>query len=441
MRMVDLIRKKRYGKQLLKEEIDFIIKGFTNGEIPDYQMSSLAMAIVLNGMSEEETTNLTMAMVDSGEILAYPDIKGVRVDKHSTGGVGDKTTLIVTPLVAAMGVPVAKMSGRGLGHTGGTVDKLESIPGFRIDLTPEQFVRQVNQSKIALTGQTGNLVPADKKFYALRDVTGTVESIPLIASSIMSKKIASGSDAIVLDVKVGSGAFMKDLNSARELAEIMVHIGNNLGRRTIAVLSNMEQPLGFEVGNANEIKEVVEILRGKAVADLKELSLTIASHMVVAGGRCGNFAEAYQAVKEALESGKALDKFREFVKAQGGDPAIIDDLGILPQAKHHLEVRATRAGYVQSIDAEQVGVSAMMLGAGRQRKEDSIDYAAGITLHKKVGDQVVVGEIVFTMHTNRESWEDAEGLLKQSFTISEHPVEGIPVILDVVGVGLPASEG
>jgi len=433
MRMVDLIRKKRYGKPLWKEEIDFIIQGFTNGDIPDYQMSSLAMAIVLNGMSEEETTNLTMAMVHSGEVLAYPDIKGVRVDKHSTGGVGDKTTLIVAPIVAALGVPVAKMSGRGLGHTGGTIDKLESISGFRIDLTPDQFVRQVNQLKIALTGQTGNLVPADKKLYALRDVTATVESIPLLASSIMSKKIASGAEAIVLDVKVGSGAFMKDLDSARELAEIMVHIGNNIGRKTIAVLSNMEQPLGYEVGNANEIKEVVEILQGKEVHDLKKLSLTIAAHMVVVGGVFGNFEKAYEAVKEALESGKALDKFREFIRAQEGDPAFIDDPGRLPKAKHHIEVKADRAGYMESIDAEQVGVSAMMLGAGRKRKENSIDYAAGISLHKKVGEKVKVGETLFTMHTNREDWGDAEELLKQSFMISEKPVDDNPVILDVVG--------
>ncbi|TNJ67376.1 pyrimidine-nucleoside phosphorylase [Paenibacillus hemerocallicola] len=432
MRMVDLIQHKRDGGRLTREQIYYAVQGFTRGDIPDYQMSAFAMAVFFRGMDEEEIADLTMAMVNSGDVVSLAGITGIKVDKHSTGGVGDKTSLIVVPLVAAAGVPVAKMSGRGLGHTGGTVDKLESIRGFRIELPNDRFVRNVNENKMALVGQSGNLAPADKKLYALRDVTATVNSIPLIASSIMSKKIASGADAIVLDVKVGSGAFMKSYEDAKALASTMVSIGKSLKRRTIAVLSDMSEPLGTEVGNANEVAEAIEVLRGGGDTRLREICLTLAAYMTVAGGAYGNYDEARRALDELLHSGRAVETFRKFVEAQGGDPAIVDDPGLLPQAAVHVSVRAEREGFVQSIDAETVGVTAMLLGAGRATKEDSIDYSVGISLRKKVGDPVKFGDVIAVIHSNREQNQDIAERLIGAYTIVSDKPEPVPVVHSVI---------
>ncbi|RKN84654.1 pyrimidine-nucleoside phosphorylase [Paenibacillus ginsengarvi] len=432
MRMVDLIQQKRDGGRLSREQLYDIVRGFTRGDIPDYQMSAFAMAVYFRGMDEEEIADLTLAMASSGDVVDLSGIHGTKVDKHSTGGVGDKTSLIVVPLVAAAGVPVAKMSGRGLGHTGGTVDKLESIRGFRIELPKEQFIRNVNENKMALVGQSGNLAPADKKLYALRDVTATVNSIPLIASSIMSKKIASGADAIILDVKVGSGAFMKSLEEAKTLASAMVSIGKSLNRRTIAVLSDMSEPLGTEVGNATEVAEAIEVLRGHGDARLTEICLTLAAYMALAGGAYPNFAAAKLGLKELLDSGQALATFRKFVEAQGGDPAIVDDPGQLPQAAYQVKVRAEQEGYVQAIDAEAVGVSAMLLGAGRATKEDPIDYAVGISLRKKVGDAVAFGDVLAVIHSNREQNQDSMERLLHAYAIGADKPELVPVVYEVI---------
>ncbi|MFD2672832.1 pyrimidine-nucleoside phosphorylase [Marinicrinis sediminis] len=432
MRMVDLIQKKRDGQSLSEAEIQFMIKGYTADEIPDYQMSAFAMAVYFQGMSEEETAQLTMAMADSGDTVDLSPIEGVIVDKHSTGGVGDKTSLIIAPLVASVGVPVAKMSGRGLGHTGGTVDKLEGIPGFQIEMTREQFIDNVNTLKLALVGQSGNLTPADKKLYALRDVTATVNSIPLIASSIMSKKIASGADAIVLDVKVGSGAFMKSLEDARKLATTMVQIGKHLGRRTVAVLSDMNQPLGHEIGNANEVVEAMQVLTGMGEARLTEISLTLASHMAVLGGAFDDLEQARQELTAKLKNGQALATFRTFIEAQGGNPDIVDRHELLPQAKHHLEVRSEKEGYVSAMDAESIGIAAMLLGAGRETKEDRIDYAAGISIHKKVGDFVKAGDLLVELHTNREQAARAEEMARSAYEFVDSPVEVKPMIYEII---------
>ncbi|EGL82490.1 pyrimidine-nucleoside phosphorylase [Caldalkalibacillus thermarum TA2.A1] len=432
MRMVDLIQKKRDGFALSKEEIHFIIEGYTQGTIPDYQMAALAMAIYFRGMDSQETSHLTMAMVQSGETIDLSPIKGIKVDKHSTGGVGDKTSLIVAPLVATVGVPVAKMSGRGLGHTGGTIDKLESIEGFQTELTPEQFFRNVNEIKLALVGQSGNLAPADKKLYALRDVTATVNSIPLIASSIMSKKLASGADAIVLDVKTGSGAFMKKLEDAKALAEAMVSIGKELNRQTIAVISDMNQPLGYEVGNANEVREAIEVLKGEGEAGLTKLCLTIAAYMTVAGQIYPDFDSAYEELDKVLRSGQALETFKRFVQAQGGNPEQIDDPEKLPQASFHVELKAEEDGYVTQIDAEAVGIAAMLLGAGRATKEDTIDHAVGITLRKKVGDPVQKGEVLAVLHSNSEQPAASINRLKQAIVIGKEKVNKLPLIYDVL---------
>lgn len=428
MRMVDLIQRKRDGGRLTREQIYYAVQGFTRGDIPDYQMSAFAMAVFFRGMDEEEIADLTMAMAGSGDVVNLSGIRGTKVDKHSTGGVGDKTSLVVVPLVAAAGVPVAKMSGRGLGHTGGTVDKLESIPGFRIELPNDRFVRNVNENKMALVGQSGNLAPADKKLYALRDVTATVNSIPLIASSIMSKKIASGADAIVLDVKVGSGAFMKSLEEARVLASTMVSIGKSLRRRTIAVLSDMSEPLGTEIGNANEVAEAIALLRGEGDARLKEICVTLASYMTVAGGAYASFDEARLAMDELLLSGRALATFRTFVEGQGGDPAIVDDPGLLPQAAAQVSVRAEREGFVQSIDAEAIGAAAMLLGAGRATKDDPIDHAVGISLRKKTGDRVRFGDVLAVLHSNREQNQDIAQKLLAAYAIGEDRPEPVPIV-------------
>ncbi|AFI30599.1 pyrimidine-nucleoside phosphorylase [Bacillus stercoris] len=406
MRMVDIIIKKQNGKELTTEEIQFFVNGYTDGSIPDYQASALAMAIFFQDMSDRERADLTMAMVNSGETIDLSAIEGIKVDKHSTGGVGDTTTLVLAPLVAALDVPVAKMSGRGLGHTGGTIDKLEAIAGFHVELTKDEFIKLVNRDKVAVIGQSGNLTPADKKLYALRDVTGTVNSIPLIASSIMSKKIAAGADAIVLDVKTGAGAFMKTEEDAAELAKAMVRIGNNVGRQTMAVISDMSQPLGFAIGNALEVKEAIDTLKGEGPEDLHELVLTLGSQMVVLAKKADTLDEARAKLEEVMKNGKALEKFKDFLKNQGGDSSIVDDPSKLPQAAYQIDVPAKEAGVVSEIVADEIGVAAMLLGAGRATKEDEIDLAVGIMLRKKVGDKVEKGEPLVTLYANRENVDE-----------------------------------
>lgn len=418
MRMVDIIEKKRDGQELTTAEINFFIEGYTKGEIPDYQASALAMAIYFQDMNDRERADLTRAMVESGDTIDLSAIDGVKVDKHSTGGVGDTTTLVLAPLVASLGVPVAKMSGRGLGHTGGTIDKLESIAGFHVELTREQFIDLVNRDKVAVIGQSGNLTPADKKLYALRDVTGTVNSIPLIASSIMSKKIAAGADAIVLDVKTGDGAFMKTQEDAEELAHAMVRIGNHVGRKTIAIISDMSQPLGFAIGNALEVKEAIETLQGKGPKDLTELVLTLGSQMVILAGKAKTSEEAKEMLLDAIHSGKALAKFKEFLANQGGDASIVDDLTKLPQAKYKIELPAKQSGYISRMVADEIGVASMILGAGRATKEDVIDLAVGLVLHKKVGDKVEEGESILTIYSNRENVEDVKQKLYDNIFIA-----------------------
>ncbi|MDK9866717.1 MULTISPECIES: pyrimidine-nucleoside phosphorylase [Staphylococcus] len=423
MRMVDIIEKKRDGQVLTKEEIEFFITGYTNGDIPDYQASSLAMAVFFQDMNDEERAALTMAMVNSGDVIDLSDIHGTKVDKHSTGGVGDTTTLVLAPLVAAVGVPVAKMSGRGLGHTGGTIDKLESVEGFHVEISEEKFVKLVNEAKVAVIGQTGNLTPADKKLYGLRDVTGTVNSIPLIASSIMSKKIAAGADAIVLDVKTGNGAFMKTLEDAEALAHAMVSIGNNVGRNTMAIISDMGQPLGHAIGNALEVKEAIETLQGKGPEDLTELVMTLGSQMVVVGGKAKDLEEARALLETAIQDGSALESFRTFLENQDGDGSVVDDVSKLPQAKYQIELPAKSSGFVTEIVANEMGVASMMLGAGRQTKDDDIDLSVGLVLHKKVGDRVDEGEPLLTIHSNRENVDDVIEKLNQSITVSEQGAE------------------
>lgn len=427
MRMVDIIEKKRDGHELSTQEINFFIEGYTKGEIPDYQASALAMAIYFQDMNDRERADLTSAMVNSGETIDLSAIHGIKVDKHSTGGVGDTTTLVLAPLVASVGVPVAKMSGRGLGHTGGTIDKLESIKGFHIELTKEQFVELVNKNKVAVIGQSGNLTPADKKLYALRDVTGTVNSIPLIASSIMSKKIAAGADAIVLDVKTGDGAFMKTKKDAEELAHAMVRIGNNVGRKTIAIISDMSQPLGFAIGNALEVKEAIETLQGEGPEDLTELVLTLGSQMIILAKKASTTQEARDMLQEVIDNGKAIEKFKEFLTNQGGDASIVDDVNKLPQAKYKIELPAKQSGYISRMIADEIGVASMILGAGRATKEDVIDLAVGLVLHKKVGDKVAEGESIATIYSNRENVEDVKQKLYDNIFIAESAVK--PVLI------------
>lgn len=413
------MKKKRDGQELTTAEINFFIEGYTKGEIPDYQASALAMAIYFQDMNDRERADLTRAMVESGDTIDLSAIDGVKVDKHSTGGVGDTTTLVLAPLVASLGVPVAKMSGRGLGHTGGTIDKLESIAGFHVELTREQFIDLVNRDKVAVIGQSGNLTPADKKLYALRDVTGTVNSIPLIASSIMSKKIAAGADAIVLDVKTGDGAFMKTQEDAEELAHAMVRIGNHVGRKTIAIISDMSQPLGFAIGNALEVKEAIETLQGKGPKDLTKLVLTLGSQMVILAGKAKTSEEAKEMLLDAIHSGKALAKFKEFLANQGGDASIVDDLTKLPQAKYKIELPAKQSGYISRMVADEIGVASMILGAGRATKEDVIDLAVGLVLHKKVGDKVEESESILTIYSNRENVEDVKQKLYDNIFIAD----------------------
>ncbi|EAE8346013.1 pyrimidine-nucleoside phosphorylase [Listeria monocytogenes] len=420
MRMVDIISKKRDGKALSTEEIQFFIDGYTNGEIPDYQASALAMAIFFQDMNDQERADLTMAMVGSGDTIDLSAIEGIKVDKHSTGGVGDTTTLVLAPLVAAVGVPVAKMSGRGLGHTGGTIDKLESIEGFHIELDKKDFIDLVNRDKVAVIGQSGNLTPADKKMYALRDVTGTVNSIPLIASSIMSKKIAAGADAIVLDVKTGAGAFMKTDEDAENLAHAMVRIGNNVGRNTMAVISDMSQPLGEAIGNALEVKEAIDTLKGQGPEDLTELVLVLGSQMVVLAKQAETLDEARAKLIEVIENGAALEKFKTFLSNQGGDASIVDHPEKLPQAKYQIEVPAKTSGFVSQIVADEIGIAAMILGAGRATKEDEINLAVGLMLRKKVGDAVKEGESLVTIFADQEDVENVKAKIYENIQISDH---------------------
>ncbi|MCQ4088219.1 pyrimidine-nucleoside phosphorylase [Saccharibacillus sp. JS10] len=419
MRMVDLIEKKRDGKELSTEEINFIVEGYTKGEIPDYQVSAFSMAVFFQDMNDRERADLTMAMVHSGDTIDLSAIEGVKVDKHSTGGVGDTTTLVLAPLVAALDVPVAKMSGRGLGHTGGTVDKLEAVKGFHVEITNEEFVKLVNEHKIAVIGQSGNLTPADKKLYALRDVTATVNSIPMIASSIMSKKIAAGADAIVLDVKTGAGAFMKTIEGSKDLAHAMVSIGNNVGRRTMAVISDMSQPLGAAIGNALEVQEAIDTLRGQGPKDLEDLCMALGSQMVFLAGKASSLEDAESKLREVIANGKALDKFRDFLANQGGDASVVDHPERLPQAAYKIEVPAPRSGVVSQIVADEIGVAAMWLGAGRATKESEIDLAVGLMLNKKVGEAVQEGESLVTIHANSEDVDNVREKILAAISIAD----------------------
>ncbi|MCO6524024.1 MAG: pyrimidine-nucleoside phosphorylase [Candidatus Schmidhempelia sp.] len=419
MRMVDIITKKRDGHELTTAEIEFFVKQYTEGQIPDYQASAFLMAIYFQNMTERERADLTMAMVNSGETVDLSAIDGIKVDKHSTGGVGDTTTLVLAPLVAALDVPVAKMSGRGLGHTGGTIDKFETIPGFKVEIDIADFIQQVNHDKVAVIGQSGNLAPADKKLYALRDVTATVNSIPLIASSIMSKKIAAGADAIVLDVKTGAGAFMKTQDEAEELAHAMVKIGHNVGRRTMAIISDMSQPLGYAIGNALEVKEAIDTLKGQGPRDLHELVLTLGSQMVVLAGKAETLEQAREKLLEVMHNGKAIEKFKVLVAKQGGDSRVIDDPERLPQATYQIDLPAKSSGFVTSMIADEIGIAAMQLGAGRATKDDVVDFAVGIVLHKKVGDAITEGESLLTIHSNRADVDAIKQKLYDSIVISD----------------------
>lgn len=428
VRMVDIIAKKRDGYELLPDEIQFVMNGYVANQIPDYQMSAFLMAVFFRGMSHKETAELTMAMADSGEKIDLSNIEGIKVDKHSTGGVGDTTTLILAPLVAALGIPVAKMSGRGLGHTGGTIDKLEAIPGYRAEVSEEEFIRLVNQNKLAIVGQSGNLAPADKKMYGLRDVTATVNSIPLIASSIMSKKIAAGADAIVLDVKVGSGAFMKKMEEARALADTMVEIGNQVGRKTMAVISDMSQPLGHAIGNALEVKEAIETLQGRGPADLTELCLVLGSKMAVLAEKASSEQEARGLLEDAVEKGTAFQVFKRFLAAQGGDVSFVDHPEKLPKASYQIPVVSPENGYVSAITADEIGTAAMLLGAGRAAKESVIDLSVGVVLHKKMGDKVRTGETIATIHSN---WQEAPEVMEKivkAYSFSKERPAPVPLI-------------
>ncbi|HHY83754.1 MAG TPA: pyrimidine-nucleoside phosphorylase [Clostridiales bacterium] len=433
MRAVDIIIKKRRGEALSKEEINFFIDGFVNGSIPDYQASAFLMAVCCNGMDSWETVDLTLAMVNSGEKVDLSRIKGIKADKHSTGGVGDTTTLIVAPLVAACGVLVAKMSGRGLGHTGGTLDKLESIPGFRTNLTMEEFINSVQTAGLAVIGQSKDLVPADKLLYALRDVTGTVDSIPLIASSIMSKKIAAGSDAIVLDVKSGSGAFLQSLDDSFALADAMVKIGVRAGKRIMAVITDMDQPLGMAIGNALEVKEAIEVLKNKQSGPLKEVSLYLAANMLLMAKACTTLEKGLAIAGKALESGKGLAKLGDMIRSQGGLEEVLDNTDLLPKAKHIIPVKTDKDGYVSSIDTREIGICSLLTGAGRSRKEDEIDPAAGLVMQKRVGDKVQKGDTLAVLHTNKSDIiDEVSNLLRNAFHIKPEKPKLRPLVLGTV---------
>jgi pyrimidine-nucleoside phosphorylase len=433
MHAVDIIIKKRDKKELSREEIEFFVNGFTKGEITDYQAAAWAMAVLLNGMTPQETTDLTMAMAHSGEVLDLTGVVPIAVDKHSTGGVGDKTTLTVEPTVAACGLAMGKMSGRGLGFSGGTLDKLESIPGYRVDLSREEFIEQLRSLGLVLTGQTGDLAPADGKFYALRDVTGTVQSIPLIASSVMSKKIAAGAQTILLDVKTGNGAFMETLADARALSELMVSIGKLASRTVVALISDMNQPLGKAVGNALELREAIDTLHGGGPKDFRIHCLTVASHLLVMGGKAAGLSEARAMAEHALSDGSAWQRFRELIQAQGGDVRYIDEPERLPQARNVEDIRAAQRGYLKAVNARMVGETSVALGAGRQKKSDPIDHAVGIIVHHKVGDYVHEGDVVFTIHANDPAkMAEAREKLTAALQYSTKLVEPLPLFYDVI---------
>lgn len=433
MRAVDIIIKKRDEQELNREEIDFFVKGIATGEIPDYQVSAWAMAVLLNGMTDQETTDLTLAIADSGEVLDLTDIVPIEVDKHSTGGVGDKTTLVVEPIVSACGLPVGKMSGRGLGFTGGTLDKIESIPGFRTDLSREDFIRLLKEEGLVLAGQSVDLAPADGKLYALRDVTGTVQSIPLIASSVMSKKIAGGARAIVLDVKVGSGAFMKNLQEARQLARLMVAIGRLSKRRVVALLSDMNQPLGKAVGNSLELVEAIETLKGKGPEDFREHCLVVAANMLRVGEKAPDVEAGRKMAEHALTEGRGLEQLRKLVKNQGGDTSYIDNPGLFPAAPVVRQVVSPEDGYICAMDALTIGETSVEMGAGRSRKEDKIDHRVGIIVHRKVGDRVKAGEVLFTLHARDESsFEQAKRECLSACRWQQDPCEPLPLFYEVI---------
>lgn len=432
MRMIDIIEHKRDGKILTNEEISFFITNYVDGKIPDYQVSALLMAILFRGMSDEEIFNLTNDMLHSGDIIDLSKIKGVKVDKHSTGGVGDKTSLVLGPLVASCGAKLAKMSGRGLGHTGGTLDKMESIPGMQINISEDNFISQVNKIGMAIVGQTGHLVPADKKLYALRDVTGTVDSLPLIASSIMSKKLASGSDSILLDVKVGSGAFMKTLEMGEELAKTMVSIGKYFKKDTRAILTDMDEPLGLAVGNNLEVIEAINTLKGNGPKDLTELCIKAGAIMLLQAKICTSFEEGEKLLQSKIENGEAFKKFVEFVEAQGGDITYVLNTSKFEKAKYEVSINSTKSGYVTKIDALEIGEFAMKLGAGREKIEDKIDYSAGIILSKKIGDFVNSGDELCKIYTNKEHYEEIIKEIKNSFIISENKPENRKIIYKVI---------
>ncbi|KRK36478.1 thymidine phosphorylase [Levilactobacillus parabrevis ATCC 53295] len=417
--MVDIIDKKRNGGELTKEEIQTFVDGVVSGEIPDYQTSAFLMATYFKDMTDAERSELTMAMMKSGDHLDLSSIDGVKVDKHSTGGVGDKTSIPLAPIVAALGIPVPMISGRGLGHTGGTLDKLEAIPGYQVEISEADFIKQVQNEGLAIVGATGNIAPADKKIYALRDVTDTVDSIPLIASSIMSKKIASGTDALVIDVKTGSGAFMKTLDDSRELAKALVGIGKGVGMNCMAIISDMNQPLGNAIGNALEIKESIDLLKGEAPADITDLVLTLGSYMVVMSGKTDSMAEARKMCEGTITDGSALKKFGDMVAAQGGDRSVVDHPEIMPQAKYKIPLPAKTSGVVSRVEADEMGVASMLLGGGRQKADDKLDYAVGIMMSKKVGDKVAAGDSLLTIYSDRENVDDIKELLYANIEISD----------------------
>ncbi|MDS1015022.1 pyrimidine-nucleoside phosphorylase [Lentilactobacillus buchneri] len=420
MRMVDVIHTKRAGKQLTDEQIQFFVDGVVSGDIPDYQISALLMAIFFQGMTSEEQAKLTMTMMKSGDHLDLSQIPGVKVDKYSTGGVGDKTSIPLAAVVAALGIPVPMISGRGLGHTGGTLDKLEAIPGYQVEISEDDFIAQLKKDQLAIIGATGNIAPADKKIYALRDVTDTVDSIPLIASSIMSKKIASGADALVIDVKTGAGAFMKTLDDSRALAKALVEIGKGVGMQCMALITDMNQPLGDAVGNALEIQESIDLLKGNGPADLEKLIVVIGGYMAVMGGQAETTEEGQQKCTAVIHNGQALERLRAMIADQGGDPAVIDDPEhVLPQAQFKIDLPAPSSGVVSKIVADEIGIASMLLGGGRQKADDQLDYAVGIMLHKKIGDQVKAGESLLTIYSNRDDVDDIKKRLYDNIEISE----------------------
>ncbi|MCL2704645.1 MAG: pyrimidine-nucleoside phosphorylase [Spirochaetaceae bacterium] len=433
MLITDLIERKKQGESLSCEEINFFIKGYVEGIIPDYQATALLMAIWFKGMDSRETTDLTLSMTHSGDVIDLSEIPGIKVDKHSTGGVSDGTTLIVAPLVAACGGKVAKMSGRGLGHTGGTIDKLESIPGFCVNIGMKRFIEIVSETGLSLIGQDKELVPADKKLYALRDVTGTVDNISLIASSVMSKKIASGSNAIVLDIKTGNGAFMKKIGDSVRLAEVMVEIGKLAGRKTIGIVTDMNQPLGFSVGNALEVREAIEVLQGKHESHLKQVAFTLASRMLMISDICATESEAFEKLEDAIASGKALFKLAKMIEMQNGNPDVVSDISLLPQAAKKIGVKSDKKGYITAIETKNVGIAAMMLGAGREKKEDTVDPAVGIWLNKRHGDFVKAGEELAIFYVNEtKNLDDSISVFKSAYKIGDKEPDELPLIYTVI---------